>query len=376
MIVLAVICLAFGAIPNLLLLLNLALYRKAPTASPQPPSVSVLIPARNEEQNIGRCVESVLANVGAHLEVLVLDDQSSDRTAAIVQEFASRDHRLRLLSSLPLPTNWCGKQFACHQLSQHATAPYLCFIDADVTLAPDALGRAVAYLDQSRVDLVSGIPRQLTGTFAERLFVPLIHFILLAYLPLGFMRRFRHRAFAAGCGQFFLARRESYERIGGHRSIAQSGHDGIHLPRAFRSAGFRTDLFDLTDIACCRMYSNAAAVWTGLTKNATEGIAHPARIVPFTVLFLFGQVLPPCLLVVSLLGGLPPAFTIISGVGTALSYAARFASAWRFRQSWLGAALHPVALAAFLVTQWWALVQEKRGRPVFWKGRKQPRAAI
>lgn len=371
----ALFVLAIGGIPSVLLLLNLFLYRRAPVGIDSEPFVSVLIPARNEERNIRKCVESALSNRKARFEVLILDDHSTDRTAEIVGEIGSRDDRVRLLRSRPLPRNWNGKQFACHQLSQQAVAPYLCFLDADVQLAPEALARTVAYLERSKADLVSGVPGQLTKSCPERLIVPLIHFILLAYLPVALMRRFRHPAFAAGCGQFFVARRESYQKAGGHAAIASSGHDGLLLPRAFRSAGFRTDLVDATDLATCRMYESSAAVWNGLVKNATEGIAKPVLIVPFTVLILVGQVLPPIALTIGLLKGVSLSLVIIFGVGTTLNYAARFACAWRFRQSWLGAALHPVGMLSFLATQWWALMQEKRGRPFFWKGRPQPRVA-
>lgn len=375
MLAFALIVLALACAPGCLLLLNLFLYRRAPRQNLVPQSVSVLVPARNEEKNIQACLESILRNTGVTFEVLVLDDHSTDRTASLVQEIATRDRRVRLISSQPLPGNWNGKQFACHQLSENASAPFLCFIDADVRLSPDALARPVAFLQNGRADLVSGVPRQITCSFSERLIVPLIHFILLAYLPIAFMRRSRHPAFAAGCGQFFVARREAYEKAGGHRSIATSGHDGLQLPRAFRLAGLRTDLLDVTDLANCRMYDSPAAVWRGLVKNATEGIASPQLIVPFTILILFGQVLPPFLLAASLLTDSAASLAIAFGVGTTLNYAARFACAWRFQQSWLGAALHPLSMMSFLVTQWWALVQLKRGRPFFWKDRPQPRLA-
>ena len=96
------------------------------------------------------------------------------------------------------------------------------------------------------------------------------------------MRRSRHPAYGAGCGQLFLARREAYETAGGHAAIRATLHDGVKLPRAFRAAGLRTDLFDATDVASCRMYRNAGEVWRGLAKNATEGLAAPGKIVPAT----------------------------------------------------------------------------------------------
>ncbi len=116
--------------------------------------------------------------------------------------------------------------------------------------------------------------------FLERLVIPLIHFVLLGFLPLARMRASRSPAYAAGCGQLFLARREAYEKMGGHAVIRTSLHDGLTLPAAFRRAGLATDLFDATDVASCRMYHGAGELWRGLAKNATEGIAHPARIGP------------------------------------------------------------------------------------------------
>src|SRR5205807_74198 len=126
------------------------------------------------------------------------------------------------------------------------------------------------FLEKSGAALVSGIPRQETGTFFERLLIPLIHFILLGFLPMKRMRSTRKPAYAAGCGQLFLARRMAYDAMGGHAIIRSSLHDGLTLPRAFRRAGFQTDLCDATDLATCRMYCGAGEVWHGLAKNATE----------------------------------------------------------------------------------------------------------
>ena len=196
----------------------------------------------------------------------------------------------------PLPAGWCGKQFACSLLARAARHPLLVFLDADVRLAPDGLARMAAFLEESKADLVSGIPLQETGTLVEKLVIPLNHFVLLGFLPLARMRRNRHPAYAAGCGQFFLARSNAYEAAGGHAAIRASLHDGITLPRAFRAAGFRTDLCDLTEIATCRMYRTAGDVWRGLAKNATEGLASPGLILPATAILLGGQVLPFVLL--------------------------------------------------------------------------------
>ncbi|HEY5085670.1 MAG TPA: glycosyltransferase family 2 protein, partial [Rhizomicrobium sp.] len=287
------LALACSVPPALLFVWNMVLYREPPrNNSAGSDSVSVLIPARNEERSIAACVESVLASTGVDFEIIVLDDASADNTAAIVRGLAACDTRVRLELAPSLPAGWNGKQHACFALSGYARHDLLCFLDADVRLAPDALARMSAFLQFSRADLVSGFPRQQTETFLEWLLLPLIHFVLLAYLPFAGMRRSGAPVYAAGCGQFLLMRKAAYLAAGGHASIRATMHDGLLLPQLFRRFGFRTDLADMTLLATCRMYRNAREVWSGLTKNATEGLAAPGRILPFTFLLFCGQVLP------------------------------------------------------------------------------------
>ena len=367
MIALVLVALALAAIPAMMLLANLRLYRVAPMSSAGVPAISLLIPARNEEASIAAAVESALASQNVTLEVVVLDDHSEDRTAELVRNLAANDPRVRLLAAPDLPPGWCGKQHACHVLAGAARMPLLAFIDADVRLAPDGLARLAAFQSASDADLVSGVPHQETGTLLEKLLIPLIHFVLLGFLPLARMRRSTHPSYAAGCGQLFLARQKAYDEIGGHAAIRTTLHDGIRLPRAFRAAGKKTDLCDATDLASCRMYRGAAEVWRGLAKNATEGLAAPGMIVPATVLLLGGQVLPFGLLAASV--WLSPVEIALAALAVGLAYLPRVVSAVRFRQSALGAAQHPVGVLLLVSIQWYALARRLVGRPATWKGR-------
>ena len=352
---------SFAVIPACLFVWNLFFYRKAAAAAAGA-SVSILIPARNEEGSIEASVRAALASLGVELEVIVLDDHSEDGTAEIVGRIVPGDARVRLVSAPPLPGGWCGKQFACSVLAQEASKSTLCFIDADVRLAPDGLTRMIEAMRTRKASVMSGFPWQETGTFFERLLLPLMHFLLLGYLPMIGMRKTLHPAFGAGCGQLFVADREAYRLAGGHTAIRNSRHDGITLPRAFRAAGFKTDLCDATDIASCRMYSNAHEVFHGLLKNATEGIASAGRILPFSLLLFGGQVMP----VVMLLWG-PQ--RILAGVAVILSYLPRLIAAIRFRQPILAALLHPIAVLVLLGIQWLAFVRLAFGFPSTWKGR-------
>jgi glycosyltransferase involved in cell wall biosynthesis len=357
-----VIVLAFccATVPAVLWVWNMLIYREPhPGGCGEsghcvlPGSVSVLIPARNEERVLGATLASLLASRGVEIEVVVLDDGSTDRTAEIVRGFAVKDARVRLRSSAPLPGGWNGKQHACHELALAARTDTLCFLDADVRLAPEALAYMSAFLLRSGSDLVSGFPRQETETPLEWLLLPLIHFVLLSYLPLAGMRALPAPRFAVGCGQFLMVRRDAYRKSGGHSQIRATMHDGLLLPQLFRRHGLRTDIADLTHLATCRMYHSASEVWRGLAKNATEGMAAPARILPFTILLFCGHGRARTLILVAL----------------AASFVPRLLSVWKYRQSLLSALLHPVGVTILLVLQWYALLRKLAGQQVTWKER-------
>jgi hypothetical protein len=356
---LALVC---SVVPALLFIANLRLFQPPPIAGAGLKPVSVLIPARNEENSIAAALASVLTTTGIDFEVIVLDDASTDSTAAIVEEFAQRDPRVRLAHAPPLPAGWNGKQHACHVLSSLAKCDVLCFLDADVRVAPQAFARLAQFRVASRTSLVSGFPHEETGTPLEWMLIPLIHFVLLGFLPFAMLRNEpRNPAFAAGCGQILMVERAAYKASGGHAAIRESMHDGLRLPRLFREHGFATDLCDLTDLVRCRMYTDARSVWQGLVKNATEGIAAPSRIVPFTLILLAGQVLPLVLVVLW-----PSPWTLLA---LTASYLPRVLAAQRFRQSRRGALLHPFGIVLLLVLQWYALARKLLGYRATWKER-------
>ena len=373
--VLALGALVLAAAPCGLFLVNLFLYRRlGPLDSGRGvDSVSVLIPARNEARNIVASLEAVLSTRGVCFEVVVLDDHSTDDTAAVVSAIAARDERLRLSSAPPLPVGWCGKQHACHVLAGLARYPVLVFIDADVRLSSEALPRISAFLRDTGSALVSGVPRQELGSFSERLLRPFIHGLLMGYLPMAAMRRTRKPSLSAGCGQLFAVDAKSYHTCGGHGAIRATLHDGLKLPRSFREAGCRTDLFDATDLASCRMYHTDTETWRGLSKNAIEGLGAPRTLFPMTPILLGGQVLPFLLLAYSSqLSSLAFGCTLAAVICALLP---RFLAAFRFHLPLGSAFLHPIGVVALLGIQWRALFRYLLGRSEQWKGRSYPVAS-
>jgi hypothetical protein len=375
---------AFGALVSSIALtmtvINLGIYRRprpeadalrdAPAGGgPGAPRVSVCIPARNEEMNVGPVVRGALASRGVEVEVLVYDDQSTDGTPGILARLCTEDARVRAVETRPLPEGWNGKQWGCERMGQAARGEWLLFTDADVRLSPDCLVRALDEAALLRADLLSTIPREEVGSFLERMVVPLIHWMLFSWLPMPRMRTTNDPATSAGCGQFLLVRREAWRAAGGHAAFRDSMHDGIRLPRNVRRAGLRSDLYDGSDGVRCRMYRGAAQTWRGFTKNAYEGLGSPLVLAVFTLLEAGGILLPWAWLAAAVAsGGMPLGPTVLAWFAVGAQLVQRALLAARFSQPVSCVLLHPVSIALLLAIQWrswWLHVTKRRA----WKGR-------
>ena len=186
MMVIAILAALLALLPLALAARNLNLFKAPRVPAPRDTSVSILIPARDEASTIGGAIDAALASTGCEVEVVVLDDQSTDGTAKVVQEFMQRDARVRLEHAPPLSPGWAGKQRACWLLAKHARFGVLMFIDADVRLAPEAAALAAGFLlrdgfgapahqGNARLGLVSGFPLEETKSIGEHLVIPWIH---------------------------------------------------------------------------------------------------------------------------------------------------------------------------------------------------------
>jgi hypothetical protein len=369
---LAVAALVLALLPLALTVLNLPFFPRAPRKGRTDRLISVLIPARDEAANIEAALRSVLADRATPLEVIVLDDHSTDGTAEIVRRMMAEDGRVRLETAPPLPAGWSGKQHACRVLAHLAQGDILLFMDADVRLEPGAPGRMAACFNDAGLHLVSGFPREDTRTLGERLIIPQIHVVLLGYLPMGFARLFRRSAaFAAGCGQLMAVRRAAYDAIDGHAAptVRASMHDGVTLPRAIRRAGYATACIDASDLARCRMYDGWRATWDGFSKNATEGMATPIGLPVWTVLLFGGHVLPWLLIPWGILAEAPSVAWMGLG-GVAATLMQRAVLAVRTRQCWRALPWHPVGVIVLLAVQWVALVRSWNGHRPSWRGRR------
>lgn len=371
MLALALLCLALALLPAVLAFVNLASLSTPELDPSVTKRVSILIPARNEAAIIAGTVRAALASEGVPVEVLVGDDHSTDATAAIVEAIAVNDPRLRVVSVPPLPDGWTGKNNGCVALAAAAEGERLLFIDADVTLGPNAAAALSAHADRSGAALVSGVPRQVMESLGERLTVPTINFLLLSFLPIPLMRSRPDVSLAAGCGQLMLVDAGAYHETGGHGAARSSMHDGLTLPRALRAAGFRTDLIAGHALASCRMYRGLGAAWAGFAKNAREGMATPRALPVWTLLLFGGHVLPWMLL--ALAAALPASVAVVALAAGLISLGTRAAITLATEEPLATIPLHPVTLCTALAIQWSTLIHETLGgAPVPWKGRSYP----
>ncbi len=333
---------------------------------PPPGSVSVLIPARNEERTIATALDGVLAQPDPVLEVLVYDDHSTDRTAAIVGAAAARDGRVRLVAPEPLPDGWCGKPFACAQLAARARGDWLLFLDADAHVRPGAVGRIAAEAAARGATFLSCWPGIETGGFWENVFMPMLNHVVFSLFPAALSLTMRIPALGLAHGACILVRREDYERSGGHAMVRGELFEDTALARAWRATGRRGLCLDGQGEVTVRMYESFGAIWTGFQKNVYPAFRHEVSFWLFLAFHLVFFVLPfVAAPVMTLAGGDPrPAWG-----AAAAALLGRAAQARRFRYPAWSVLLHPLAECALLgvaVTSWYKC---RIGAGIEWKGR-------
>jgi chlorobactene glucosyltransferase len=368
-----------------LLLINLLTFPRlhaTPTRSQNLPLLSILVPARDEEQCIEGCIRSLVAQDYEPLEVIVLDDNSSDATAAIVQSIiddlpTAQRRRLQLLQGQALPAGWVGKNFACHQLAQHAEGDYLLFTDADTVHSPEMARAVIACMQHFGVKLLTAQPEFEMKSLGERLIVPLLNFTIMTLLPVALVRLRPEASLATGNGQLLCFHRSAYTKIGGHDAVKGKILEDVLLARAVKRAGERMVFVDALDVVQCRMYRSLAEVWAGFSKNLFAFYNYSlsfALIALLLNLALF--VLPPLVALVALLFHLSTILFLYGTVAYVLAVLMRILLTVRFTRqrrslpSLLSLCLlHPLSVALEGLILLNAIYYRYRKLGVAWKGR-------
>lgn len=334
------------------------------------PRVSILIPARNEAAIIGQTVERILNQSFAQFELLILDDASTDATAAVAREAGQDDPRLRIISGAPLPAGWSGKNWACQQLSEQATGDILIFSDADVIWLLNALDSLVAEFERTRADLLTVWSTQHSESWAERLVVPMMALAIQCYLPVALVHHTPWSVFAAANGQCLAFRRRAYSKIGGHAAVRDQIVEDVSLARRIKKDGLRLRMVDGTGLIACRMYQDWPSVRQGFGKNILAGHGNaPLALGVSTVFHWLVFIVPWVLMVTEMLRGNQ---AIIPLLLVSLGILVRALSAIATRQRVSDALLMPVSVMLMTViagqSLWW---HWRHGGPR-WKDRTIP----
>ena len=336
-----------------------------------PPLISILIPARNEAGNISICLKSLLKQDYPNLEIIVLNDNSTDGTSKVVKVIAEKDNRVRLVEGAPLEDGWIGKNFASHQLAKYAKGEYFIFTDADTLHFPKTISSAFGALITAKVDALSIYPRQIMVTFAERMTVPIINIALQCFIPFILIKKSKNPLFSTAIGQFMMFKRETYEKIGGYESIKGHMIDDIQISKRVKKSGYKFMVFDGRNTIYCRMYKSLKGVIIGLAKSI-----YPAFNGNIVALFSFTGLLTATLLIPFILLPLgaflfdwPIAIIKLIIFQIIIVLAIKTIFAIKYKQRMLDILLSPVSMAIMDALIFVSFFQAKYGEGLSWKGR-------
>lgn len=268
MIYIAVFIIAFSVLQLIVSLINLIVSPSVKTPHPENRElISVMIPARNEENNILNIISDLQHQTYKNLEIIVFDDQSTDKTAELVSHMVRYDSRIRLISSNYLPQNWLGKNYACHQMSLEAKGEYLLFIDADVRLEEYAISNSFHYFSENKINLLSVFPKQMMLSSGEKMTVPLMNYILLTLLPLFLVLKSKFPSLSAANGQFMMFDTMTYRHELPHELMKSEKVEDIKIARYYKMKSYRAACIAANDQISCRMYNSYDDALNGFSKN-------------------------------------------------------------------------------------------------------------
>ncbi|ULQ58756.1 glycosyltransferase family 2 protein [Brucepastera parasyntrophica] len=332
------------------------------------PLVSVLIPARNEEQLIEACLNSLLNQNYLNYEILVLDDNSSDGTMAILKRMASEHSRIRVFKGEPLHADWYGKPFALQQLSAHAKGEILIFTDADTIHQPTSISWAVSNMDELKADFVSGYIGQDVRTFGEKMTVPLMYLLTGFIVPLFLNRLSKASVFSTAVGQYIAVKSDVFKKNGGYEAVKKKTSEDIYLARYIKSLGYKTMFLDISNQVCCRMYSGYTNAVHGIGKNIFDFFNKNSLVLFIAVIAVFLFLLCPFpLLFYFLITGNPYTIPlIIVNILYTLDWLMLFIDR---KITWYYALLWPLLFINLLYMAGWSWFRTVSGKGFVWKER-------
>jgi len=360
----------------LLILNTLTVNRTSVHKTPESfPLVSVLVPARNEEENIERCINSLCKQSYSNYELIVYDDRSADRTVDVLEQLSQKFSNLKIIKGQELPKGWLGKCFACHQLAKEASGEFYLFTDADTEHNKDSVQASIAEIQHKNVGLLSLLPSVQRKSFWEKLFMPLLYFVEYTFLPFFLIRKLKNPKLSMGNGQFMLFSRKAYEAIGGHESVKDKLVEDVSLARKIKKHGLGLEIQDGFNLVNCRMYRNFKEIVEGFTKNIFPGLGYSVVGLIFLISFCFLiYIYPYIALTLGFVFSLDPVNWIyLPLIQVSVALMMRFILAYRFSLGWLSCFLHLPAISLFILIALNSSRMFLFGPGASWKGRRYPK---
>jgi glycosyltransferase involved in cell wall biosynthesis len=322
--------------------------------------VSILIPARDEEHNILILLNSILEQDYENYEVIVLDDDSSDKTHGLCADFAAKHSAFRVIRGKPLPSDWLGKNYACHQLAKEAKGNLLLFLDADVKLYDNAINSAVHRMYSGKLSLFSLIPNQQMDTFGEKCVVPLLHYGALSLIAFRLVQLTRIAQLSVACGQFMLFDAENYRQYQWHERVKEKVVEDVELAKMIVGLKLNTEFLLANNLVSCHMYQDYGSAMRGLRKSTMGAFNYNV----FSVLvYLLLLVAGPMIVLMTLNANL---ILLMAGL---IALARTMVSFMAGQNPLLNIVLHPVQVSNFVIVVF-AAIQKQLTRTNVWKGRR------
>ena len=334
------------------------------------PLISILIPARNEEENIKRCIISLTKQDYSNIEILVLNDNSTDNTAKIVEELSKKDQRIKLYTGGVLKKGWLGKTYACHQLSKYARGDYLIFTDADTLHFPNSVSSAVACLLKYKLGALSVFAKQIMVTMHERMMVPFGNYIILCLMPIYLIRKAKSALFCTAIGQFMLFKKDVYKKIDGHKSVKSEILEDIKISKQVKRCGYKFMIFDGRNNIYCRMYRNFREVVKGYSKVLFAAFDYKIYLISVAIILIFIVFLSPFLMLpLGILFRWPVTILELIILQIVFILITRIILSIRFKCKAVDIILHPVAVIYLILIAVNSIVSTIIGPGISWKGR-------
>ena len=326
--------------------------------------ISVLIPARNEENNISKCVRSILKSKSYFSEILIYNDHSEDNTQIEIDRLLKLDKRIKKADTKSLSKGWIGKSFACYQLAEQSVGDWILFLDADTEFS-GKIEDMVSLAKEKNISMLSAWPMIKMDSISEKIFMPILNFVVFSLCPVPFSEKLNSRNLGLAHGACILFNKKIYSDLGGHKLVRNDLFEDTRLARIWRDKKEKNYCIDGKNIISVKMYSSFSSIWDGFLKNYYPSFSKEVSFFIFQIFFFLSYFLLPIYLIFRMINN----FEIINLLLLFFIFLPRIIISIKFKHSLLSVIFHPFAILTMILlgfNSWWSF---KYGKGLKWKDR-------